>query len=111
MLAALVIAILFVNYLLQSPQIELMDLSGMMFYIAAAISHTAMLALIPFVLLFVPIVLISGKELTASIVHIACMSFAGILSYLNGMVFQPVQISHKRNCAEHVLWRRERRDF
>lgn len=87
MLTVLVIAILFVNYLLQSPQIEFMDLSGTMFYIAAAISHAAMLALIPFALLFVPIVLISGKELTAGIVHIASMTFTSILCYLNGMVF------------------------
>lgn len=86
-LSTLLIAVLFINYLLQSPMLDMMDFPGMMFYISAAISHAATLTLIPFVALFIPIVLISGKELIAGVVHIAVMTLASILCYLNGMVF------------------------
>jgi hypothetical protein len=61
-LSTLVVSIQFLFYLLNSPQLEYMDFSGMFFFVTAAISQAALFTLIPFLLVFLPVALITGKD-------------------------------------------------
>ncbi|MBO4804454.1 MAG: DUF3413 domain-containing protein [Paludibacteraceae bacterium] len=85
--STLVIAIQFVNYLLKSPQLELMDFTGWVFFLTAALSHAALFALLPYLLVYLPLILLTAKEKLASIVHVLLMAFLNVIACLNGMVF------------------------
>lgn len=85
-LSTLTIGTQFLFYLIGSPQIELMDTMGMVYYIAASYSHAAIFASIPFLLLFLPVAL-TGFEKTANTLHVAATIALNVLFCTNAYIF------------------------
>lgn len=86
-LSTLLLSLQFLHYMYKSPQFELMDFHGWVFYLSAAISHAATFALVPYLLVYVPWVAITGKGRVPSFVHALLMAVINILACLNGYVF------------------------
>ncbi|HOI27193.1 MAG TPA: hypothetical protein PKZ15_07085 [Paludibacteraceae bacterium] len=86
-LSTLVVSIQFLFYLLNSPQLEYMDFSGMFFFVTAAISQAALFTLIPFLLVFLPVALITGKDKLSYALFLIFIALEEILLYINGFVF------------------------
>jgi uncharacterized protein len=84
-LSALLIAFQFLFYLLNSPQLELMDLPGWLFFIASCISHASMFAIIPF-LIALPFAFLKNDKVSAWI-QIILVALLSIINYLNYQVF------------------------
>lgn len=82
----LVIAIQFVQYLLNSQELSIMDFGGWLFYITSCISHAACLALIPF-LIYV-ILTIAKIPKFASWLFIVFSILTSILVFVNEQVYQ-----------------------
>lgn len=85
--STIVLAIQFLHYMYKSPQLDLMTVGGWIFYLAASISHAATFALVPYLLVYIPLVLLTGKERIPSVVHVLLASFMNVLACLNGYVF------------------------
>lgn len=83
--SAILIAIQFLFYLLNSPQLEMMDLSGWLFFIASCISHASTFAIIPF-LIALPFAFLK-KENVSAVIQIVFVVLLSILNYLNYQVF------------------------
>lgn len=71
----------------KSPQLELMNFHGWIFYLSATLCHAATFTLVPYLLIYTPLVFITGKERIPAIVHAMLVSFINILACLNGYVF------------------------
>ena len=86
-LTTLSVGIQFALYLVNSPQIDNMDFAGMVYYVAAAISHAALFALIPFLALFLPVAAITGNEKIANTLHIIGSCLLNIVVCINAYVY------------------------
>lgn len=84
-LSALLIAVQFVFYLLNSPLIEVMDLPGWLFFIASCLSHASMFAIIPF-LIALPFAFMKMGKVAAAI-QITLVTLLSVANYLNFQVF------------------------
>ena len=80
------VATQFMLYMIGSPQAEYMDTLGWLFYTTAALSHAAIIALLPYALSCLAL-LIGRNGKVAGIVHVALASFVSAFLYVNGNVF------------------------
>ena len=85
-ISTIVIATQFMLYMIGSPQSEYMDCLGWLFYITAALSHAAIVALIPYALYCLTL-LISKSEKAANCIHVFLVAFICAFLYINGNVF------------------------
>ena len=62
LLSTVLLAVVFLTYLLRAPSVEFMDIGGWLYYMASCLSHAALFAALPFLLLFLPIALSGAKQ-------------------------------------------------
>lgn len=83
---ALVMAVQFLLYLTNSPQIENMDCLGYIFYIGAIISHATIIALIPYAFYSVAAIFCKNDTIP-SFIHVVFASILEIVIFINSYVF------------------------
>lgn len=83
---AVIIALQFSLYLLESTLKEQMDFGGYLFFFTASLSHATLFALPPF-LLFILILYLTRSKLAANTVHITLMVLLNTFLFINSYVF------------------------
>lgn len=87
LLSTLSVACQFVNYLWNDSQMDIMDFGGIVFYIAAALSHAALFTLPFFLILFLPLTLFTNFKRTANVLLILGGILVNIFFCINGYVY------------------------
>jgi len=85
-LSALTMALQFYTYLWRSPQNANMDFFGNIFFFAGNISHSLILALVPYLVVMI-VTAIFRNKVASMIVHIILVTFMNIYFYINSFVF------------------------
>ena len=62
LLSTVLLAVVFLTYLLRAPSVEFMDIGGWFYYVSSCLSHAALFAALPFLLLFFPMALVGAKQ-------------------------------------------------
>ena len=98
LLCTLVLSVVLFSYILRSASLAFMDVGGWVYFVCSCLSHAALLAAVPFVLLFLPVALLgagpkwSGGLMCAGevLLIIACIINGYVYSlyhfHINGLV-------------------------
>ena len=86
LLSVCVLAVQFFLYLLRSQQAGYMDFGGWAYFVSSCLSQAALVALIPYLLLYLPLAL-TGWRRTAAAVQVAVTGLLSALIYLNSQVY------------------------
>ena len=86
LLSVCVLAVQFFLYLLRSQQAGYMDFGGWAYFVSSCLSQAALVALIPYLLLYLPLAL-TGWRRTAAAVQVAVTGLLSVLIYLNSQVY------------------------
>lgn len=78
----------FFNYLYTSYLSASMDKAGWVYYIFASAGHAFLFSLLPFLIIYLPLVLVTRFYKTALAILIVFYLLLGVLAYINGIVFQ-----------------------
>lgn len=62
LLSTLLLAVVFLTYLLRATSLEFMDVGGWVYYVASCLSHAALFAALPFLLLYLPAALLKAPR-------------------------------------------------
>lgn len=87
LLSTLVLALIFLSYLLRSASLGFMDMGGWVYYVLSCLSHASLFAAIPFLLLFLPASLLkAGPRLSGALMAVG-ETLVAILFVINGFVY------------------------
>ena len=62
LLSTVLLSLVFLSYLLRAPNVAFMDFGGWVYYLASCLSHAALFALLPFLLLYLPAALMKAPR-------------------------------------------------
>lgn len=62
LLSTVLLGVVFLVYLLRSPSLSFMDVGGWVYYVASCLSHAALFAVLPFLLLYLPAALLRLRQ-------------------------------------------------
>lgn len=62
LLSTILLAVVFMTYLLRSTSLDFMDIGGWVYYAASCFSHAALFAVLPFLLLYLPAALLKAPR-------------------------------------------------
>ena len=71
LLSTVLLAVVFFSYILRSASLDFMDLGGWIYFVASCLSHAAIFAVLPFLLLFLPAALLgAGPKVSGTLMCI-----------------------------------------
>ena len=87
MLSTVLLAVVFFSYILRSASLDFMDLGGWIYFVASCLSHAAIFAVLPFLLLFLPAALLgAGPKVSGTLMCIGeVLLVVGFI--INGFVY------------------------
>ena len=87
MLSTVLLAVVFFSYILRSASLDFMDLGGWIYFVASCLSHAAIFAVLPFLLLFLPAALLgAGPKVSGTLMCIGeVLIVVGFI--INGFVY------------------------
>ena len=87
LLSALLLALVFLDYLLRSASLSFMDVGGWIFYLLSCLSHAALFAALPYVLLWVPTALLGCSQRVSATLGCIGQTLVLTLFVINRFVF------------------------
>ena len=87
LLSTVLLAVVFFSYILRSASLDFMDLGGWIYFVASCLSHAAIFAVLPFLLLFLPAALLgAGPKVSGTLMCIGeVLLVVGFI--INGFVY------------------------
>ena len=87
LLSTVLLAVVFFSYILRSASLDFMDLGGWIYFVASCLSHAAIFAVLPFLLLFLPAALLgAGPKVSGTLMCIGeVLIVVGFI--INGFVY------------------------
>ena len=87
LLSTVLLAIVFFSYILRSASLDFMDIGGWLYFVCSCLSHAALFAAIPFLLLFLPAVLLGAGPKTSGGLMCAGEVLLVVGFIINGFVY------------------------
>lgn len=87
LLSTVLLAIVFFSYILRSASLDFMDIGGWLYFVCSCLSHAALFAAIPFLLLFLPAALLGAGPKTSGGLMCAGEVLLVVGFIINGFVY------------------------
>lgn len=87
LLSIVLLAIVFFSYILRSASLDFMDIGGWLYFVCSCLSHAALFAAVPFLLLFLPAVLLGAGPKTSGGLMCAGEVLLVVGFIINGFVY------------------------
>lgn len=87
LLSTVLLAIVFFSYILRSASLDFMDIGGWLYFVCSCLSHAALFAAVPFLLLFLPAVLLGAGPKTSGGLMCAGEVLLVVGFIINGFVY------------------------
>ena len=87
LLSTVLLAIVFFSYILRSASLDFMDIGGWLYFVCSCLSHAALFAAVPFLLLFLPAALLGAGPKTSGGLMCAGEVLLVVGFIINGFVY------------------------